>query len=88
MPCLTFFKLWSSAPKNCPIAWNPRQTPNILLDKFCSLPTSKLEITLKLEQLRALENNILLKTLKYDGKSHRGNDTPDDLVLIREHLAK
>ena len=60
----------------------------MLGNNFCSLPTSKLEITLKLEQLRALENNILLKTLKYAGKSHRGIDTADDLVLIREHLAK
>jgi len=59
-----------------------------LLDKFCSLPTTKLEIILKLEQLRALENNILLKTLKYEGKTYRGIDTPDDLVLIREYLAK
>jgi len=59
-----------------------------LLDNFCSLPISKLEITLKLEQLRALENNILLKILKYKGKTYRGVDTPDDLNSIREHLAK
>ena len=60
----------------------------ILLDNFCSLPISKLENTLKLEQLRALENNILLKTLKYKGKTYRGIDTPDDLALIRKHFTK
>jgi CMP-2-keto-3-deoxyoctulosonic acid synthetase len=52
------------------------------------LPISKLENTLKLEQLRALENNILLKTLKYKGKTYRGIDTPDDLALIRKHFTK
>ena len=59
-----------------------------LLDKFCSLPISKLEIKLKLEQLRALENNILLKIVKYKGKTYRGIDTPDDLASIRAHLAQ
>jgi len=57
-----------------------------LLDNFCSLPISKLEITLKLEQQRALENNLLLKTLKYKGKTYKGIDTPDDLASIRKHL--
>ena len=59
-----------------------------LLDDFCNLPISKLEKKLKLEQLRALENNILLKTLKYKGKTYRGIDTPDDLALIRKHFTK
>ena len=59
-----------------------------LLDHFCSLPVSKLEKKFKLEQLRALENNILLKTLKYKGKTYRGIDTPDDLALIRKHFTK
>jgi 3-deoxy-manno-octulosonate cytidylyltransferase (CMP-KDO synthetase) len=57
-----------------------------LLDNFCSLPISKLENSLKLEQLRALENNISLMILKYEGKIHRGIDTPEDLFLIRKYL--
>jgi 3-deoxy-manno-octulosonate cytidylyltransferase (CMP-KDO synthetase) len=59
-----------------------------LLDNFCSLPISNLENTLKLEQLRALENNISLKILKYEGKIHRGIDTPEDLVAIQKYLEK
>ena len=59
-----------------------------LLDNFCSLPISKLENSLKLEQLRALENNISLMILKYEGKVYRGIDTPEDLVLIRKYLEK
>ena len=59
-----------------------------LLDNFCSLPIAELEITLKLEQLRALENNILLKILKYEGKIYMGIDTPHDLNSIREYLTK
>ena len=57
-----------------------------LLDDFCILPISKLEKNLKLEQLRALENNISLKVLSYAGKIHRGIDTPDDLSEIRRYL--
>jgi 3-deoxy-manno-octulosonate cytidylyltransferase (CMP-KDO synthetase) len=57
-----------------------------LLDKFCSLPISKLENSLKLEQLRALENNISLMILNYEGKNHRGIDTPEDLDFIRKSL--
>ena len=57
-----------------------------LLNNFCSLPVSKLENSLKLEQLRALENNILLTVLNYKGEVYRGIDTPEDLVIIREHL--
>jgi len=57
-----------------------------LLNNFCSLPVSKLENSLKLEQLRALENNILLTVLNYKGEVYRGIDTPEDLVIIRKHL--
>jgi len=57
-----------------------------LLNNFCSLPVSKLENSLKLEQLRALENNILLSVLNYKGKVYRGIDTPEDLALIRKYL--
>ena len=47
---------------------------------------NSLENSLKLEQLRALENNISLMILKYEGKIHRGIDTPEDLFLIRKYL--
>ncbi len=57
-----------------------------LLDNFCSLPVSNLENELKLEQLRAMENNISLLMLKYEGKTYKGVDTPEDLILIRKYL--
>ena len=57
-----------------------------LLDDFCKLPNSTLEKKLKLEQLRAIENNLPIKVLKYDGKAHRGIDTPEDLVTIQKYL--
>jgi 3-deoxy-manno-octulosonate cytidylyltransferase (CMP-KDO synthetase) len=57
-----------------------------LLDKFCNLPISKLEDSLKLEQFRALENNISLMVLNYKVKIIRGIDTLDDLVSIRKYL--
>ena len=59
-----------------------------LLDSFCNLPISKLENTLKLEQLRALENNIPLMILKYESKIYRGIDTPEDLLAIKKYLEK
>ena len=46
------------------------------------MPVSKLENELKLEQLRAMENKISLLMLKYEGKTYRGIDTPEDLILI------
>ena len=59
-----------------------------MLDNFCNLPISKLEDTLKLEQLRALENNIPLMILKYESKIYRGIDTPEDLLVIKKYLEK
>ena len=59
-----------------------------MLDNFCNLPISKLEDTLKLEQLRALENNIPLMILKYESKIYRGIDTPEDLLAIKKYLEK
>jgi len=59
-----------------------------LLDNFCNFPISPLEKSLKLEQLRAIENNIKLKILKYEDKVFRGIDTPEDLVFIRKYLEK
>jgi len=57
-----------------------------LLDDFCNLPISNLEKKLKLEQLRALENNLPLMVLNFKGKIHRGVDTPEDLSVIRKYF--
>ena len=57
-----------------------------LLDDFCNLPISELEKNLKLEQLRALENDIPLMVLNFEGEIHRGVDTPEDLSVIRKYL--
>jgi 3-deoxy-manno-octulosonate cytidylyltransferase (CMP-KDO synthetase) len=75
--------------------WNPEQQfhhigiygyTKKMLDNFCILPISKLEKNLKLEQLRALENNLPLMILNYEGTIHRGIDTPEDLSVIRKYL--
>jgi len=75
--------------------WNPQQQfyhigiygyTKKMLDDFCILPISKLEKKLKLEQLRALENNLPLMMLNYKGKIHRGVDTTGDLSVIRKYL--
>ena len=75
--------------------WNPEQElyhigiygyTKKMLDDFCILPISKLEKKLKLEQLRALENNLPLMMLNYKGKIHRGVDTTGDLSVIRKYL--
>jgi 3-deoxy-manno-octulosonate cytidylyltransferase (CMP-KDO synthetase) len=56
------------------------------LRKFCSLSTSKLELTEGLEQLRALENNLKLKIFKYQGSHSIGVDTEEDLKKIKKIL--
>ena len=48
------------------------------LKKFCSLPLSWLEECEKLEQLRALSNNLSIHMIEVDSKSI-GIDTPTDL---------
>ena len=57
-----------------------------LLDNFCTLPIAKSEQALKLEQLRALENNLSLMVIKYKGKIYRGIDTKEDLLAIENYL--
>jgi 3-deoxy-manno-octulosonate cytidylyltransferase (CMP-KDO synthetase) len=56
------------------------------LRKFCDLPTSNLELTEKLEQLRAIENNLKLKIFKYQGTHSIGVDTEEDLKKIKKIL--
>ena len=58
-----------------------------LLKQFCSLPFSKNEETHSLEQLRALDNDILLKVLMYQGSFVKGVDTLDELNAVRKILS-
>ena len=50
-----------------------------VLERFVALPAGKLENCEKLEQLRALENDIAIQVLITDLESV-GVDTPEDLV--------
>lgn len=56
------------------------------LRKFCNLPTSNLEQTERLEQLRAIENNLKIKIFKYQGTHSIGVDTEEDLKKIKKIL--
>jgi 3-deoxy-manno-octulosonate cytidylyltransferase (CMP-KDO synthetase) len=58
------------------------------LKKFCSFSISELERIERLEQLRALSNNLKLKVMLYDGNPIKGVDTLEDLNLVREMMAK
>jgi len=58
------------------------------LKKFCSFSISDLERIERLEQLRALSNNLKLKVMLYDGDLIKGVDTLEDLNLVREMMAK
>ena len=56
------------------------------LRKFCNLSTSNLELTERLEQLRAIENNLKIKIFKYQGTHSIGVDTEEDLKKIKKIL--
>ncbi len=56
-----------------------------VLEKFVALPAGKLENCEKLEQLRALENDISIQVLITDMESV-GVDTPEDLVRAEAKL--
>ncbi|MDX1920764.1 MAG: 3-deoxy-manno-octulosonate cytidylyltransferase [Candidatus Caenarcaniphilales bacterium] len=60
------------------------------LGKFCSFPNSSLEKAERLEQLRALENNLKIYVYKSNelGEDHFGIDTPDDLERAKKILLK
>ena len=49
------------------------------LKKFVTLPKTENEVNLKLEQLRALDNNIQIHMVKSEAKIHLGIDTAKDL---------
>tara|TARA_B100000035_G_scaffold315484_1_gene336978 strand:- start:34998 stop:35741 length:744 start_codon:yes stop_codon:yes gene_type:complete len=56
------------------------------LKKFCNLPISNLELTERLEQLRAIENDLKIKIFKYQGTHSEGVDTEEDLKKIKKIL--
>lgn len=55
------------------------------LRRFTELPPSSLELTEKLEQLRLLENNISIRVVTTDHKTH-GVDRPEDISIILNML--
>lgn len=57
------------------------------LKKFVSLPQSNLEKIEKLEQLRALENDITIGIVVVDKPSPISVDTPEDLEKVRKATA-
>jgi len=59
-----------------------------ILKEFCGFSISDLEKIERLEQLRALSNNLKLKVIPYDGKQIKGVDTLEDLNLVREIISK
>jgi 3-deoxy-manno-octulosonate cytidylyltransferase (CMP-KDO synthetase) len=56
------------------------------LERFCSFPEGVLERRERLEQLRALENGMIIQCLQYDFTSI-GIDTPEDLERFRKAVA-
>ena len=54
------------------------------LKKIINLPKSENEIALKLEQMRAMDNNILIHMIKSVAKIHLGVDTNEDLELANK----
>lgn len=56
------------------------------LEKFCILPSSPLEKAEKLEQLRAIENNMKIYVYKINkfNEEHFGIDTKEDLERAKE----
>ena len=58
------------------------------LKKFCSFSISDLERIEKLEQLRALSNNLKIKVVLYNGNPIKGVDILEDLNLVREMIIK
>ena len=54
------------------------------LKTIVNLPRSKNEIKMRLEQMRALDNDIPIHMVKSNAKMHLGIDTPADLKLANE----
>ena len=58
---------------------------NIALTKYVKLARSKLEIQRNLEQMRAMENNMVLK-VGFSDSTPLGVDTEEDLVKVSEEM--
>lgn len=59
-----------------------------VLDQFVTWPASELELMEKLEQLRALANDVFIHVAVSDHKIPPGVDTERDLEAVRQHLAR
>lgn len=58
-----------------------------ILEQFCALPQGQYEQLEGLEQLRLLENNIPIQTIRASGNAlQAGIDTPEDLKRAEEFL--
>ncbi len=55
--------------------------------KFAAMPATFLEISEKLEQLRAIENGVRIRVVETEIESI-GVDTPDDLLKVQEQYRK
>jgi len=60
---------------------------NIALTKYVSLSRSKLEIERNLEQMRAMENNLILK-VGFCDSTPLGVDTQKDLLKVQKEMSK
>ena len=58
------------------------------LKELVSLKPTKNELSLKLEQLRFLENDYSIYVSKYNGEIPRGIDTKEDLEFANQYLKK
>ena len=58
---------------------------NIALTKYVKLARSKLEIQRNLEQMRAMENNMVIK-VGFSDSTPLGVDTEEDLVKVSEEM--
>ena len=56
------------------------------LNLFAKMPTSVNEAKLKLEQLRAIDNDLPINVLELELKNSWGIDTEEDLIKLREYL--
>jgi 3-deoxy-manno-octulosonate cytidylyltransferase (CMP-KDO synthetase) len=60
---------------------------NIALTKYVGLARSKLEIDRNLEQMRAMENNLIIKVALCDS-TPLGIDTQEDLLKVQKEMRK
>ena len=58
-----------------------------LLEKFCNLKKSQLEGSERLEQLRAIDNQISIQVLIHEGTHFKGVDTLEDLYEIKKIIS-